>query len=77
MQPIDICADFTRGTKPMTLGMIMACLLVEKELQYVPYNPETKHMHGPYFITDEKYSFSFLNFFQFNPFQSNRIILVI
>jgi hypothetical protein len=30
MQPTDIGADFTGGTKPMTLGMIMACLPAER-----------------------------------------------
>lgn len=50
LYPIDIGADFTGGTKPMTLGMIMACLPPERELQYVSYNPKTQQMHGPYFI---------------------------
>ncbi|MCX9011178.1 MAG: hypothetical protein OIN66_08655 [Candidatus Methanoperedens sp.] len=50
MNPIDIGADFTGGTKPMTLGMIMACLPPERELQYVSYNPKTQQMQGPYFI---------------------------
>ena len=46
----EIIADFTGGTKPMTVGMIMACLPPERELEYVPYNPQTKEMHGPYLI---------------------------
>jgi hypothetical protein len=50
LNPVDIGADFTGGTKPMTLGMIMACLPPERELQYVSYNPKTQQMHGPYFI---------------------------
>lgn len=50
MEPIEIIADFTGGTKPMTLGMIMACLPTERQLEYVSFNAETKEMHGPYFI---------------------------
>ena len=50
MEPIEIIADFTGGTKPMTLGMIMACLPPERQLEYVSFNAETKEMHGPYFI---------------------------
>ena len=46
----EIIADFTGGTKPMTVGMIMACLPRERDLEYVPYNPQTKAMHGPYLI---------------------------
>lgn len=46
----EIVADFTGGTKPMTVGMIMACLPRERELQYVPYNHQTEEMHGPYLI---------------------------
>jgi hypothetical protein len=50
LEPIDIGADFTGGTKPMTLGMIMACLPPERELEYVSYNNKTNQMYGPYFI---------------------------
>jgi hypothetical protein len=32
----DIIADFTGGTKPMTVGMIFACLAPTRALQYVP-----------------------------------------
>lgn len=46
----EIIADFTGGTKPMTVGMIMACLPRERELEYVPYNPQTKQMNGPYLV---------------------------
>lgn len=49
-RPEEIVADFTGGTKPMTVGMIMACLPRERELQYVPYNQQTREMHGPYLI---------------------------
>jgi hypothetical protein len=50
MDKMDIGSDFTGGTKPMTLGMIMACLPQERELQYVSFNADTKRMYGPYFI---------------------------
>jgi CRISPR-associated protein (Cas_Cas02710) len=46
----EIIADFTGGTKPMTVGMIMACLPRERDLEYVPYNPQMKEMHGPFLI---------------------------
>lgn len=32
----DVIADFTGGTKPMTVGMIFACLSPSRHLQYVP-----------------------------------------
>lgn len=48
--PQEIIADFTGGTKPMTVGMIMACLPRERDLEYVPFNPQSKQMHGPYLI---------------------------
>jgi CRISPR-associated protein (Cas_Cas02710) len=32
----DIIADFTGGTKPMTVGMVFACLTPSRSLQYVP-----------------------------------------
>lgn len=32
----DVIADFTGGTKPMTVGMIFACMTPERKLQYVP-----------------------------------------
>ncbi|MEM9543940.1 MAG: hypothetical protein AAGA60_31210 [Cyanobacteria bacterium P01_E01_bin.42] len=46
----DIVADFTGGTKPMTVGMIMACLPGDRELEYVAYNPVTQQMMGPFVI---------------------------
>jgi hypothetical protein len=32
----DVIADFTGGTKPMTVGMVFACLTPSRSLQYVP-----------------------------------------
>lgn len=46
----EIIADFTGGTKPMTVGMIMACLPRDRELEYVPYNQSTGQMDGPFVI---------------------------
>lgn len=51
----DVIVDFTGGTKPMSVGMIMACLPGERSLEYVAYDPETKTMHGP-FLIDYQYS---------------------
>jgi hypothetical protein len=48
--PVDLIADFTGGTKPMTVGMIMACLPRARELEYIPYHPQKKLMNGPYLI---------------------------
>lgn len=36
----DVTADFTGGTKPMTVGMIFGCLSPRRKLQYVPANRE-------------------------------------
>jgi hypothetical protein len=48
--PSELIADFTGGTKPMTVGMIMACLPAERELEYVTFNPQTKQSYGPFLI---------------------------
>ncbi|MBW4490233.1 MAG: hypothetical protein KME12_20835 [Trichocoleus desertorum ATA4-8-CV12] len=46
----DMIADFTGGTKPMSVGMIMACLPRHRELEYVSFNPATKQTFGPFLI---------------------------
>ncbi|NJM67718.1 MAG: hypothetical protein HC851_19640 [Acaryochloris sp. RU_4_1] len=51
----DLIADFTGGTKPMSVGMIMACLKSDRELEYVSFNPIQKQSYGPY-IVDYQYS---------------------
>ncbi len=51
----EIIADFTGGTKPMTVGMIMACLPRNRELEYVPFNQSTGQMDGP-FVIDYQHS---------------------
>ena len=50
----DIIADFTGGTKPMTTGMIMACLPPKRELEYVSLSSD-RQMHGP-FLVDYQHS---------------------
>jgi hypothetical protein len=50
LQPSDIIVDFTGGTKPMSVGMIMAALPVERTLQYIAFNPATRQMYGPFSI---------------------------
>jgi hypothetical protein len=52
--PSEIIADFTGGTKPMTVGMIMACLPTQRELEYVAYTP-SKGSSGP-FVVDYQHS---------------------
>jgi len=50
----EIIADFTGGTKPMTTGMIMACLPPHRELEYVSLSAD-RQMHGP-FLVDYQHS---------------------
>jgi hypothetical protein len=59
-EPHEIVADFTGGTKPMSIGMIMACLLRERDLEYVPFNLQTKEMHGPYLIDYQHSAFDLI-----------------
>jgi hypothetical protein len=54
-EPNDLIADFTGGTKPMSVGMIMACLPTLRELEYVSYNSATQQSHGP-FLVDYQHS---------------------
>lgn len=51
----DIIVDFTGGTKPMSVGMVMSCLKSDRSLEYVAYDPESKTMYGP-FLIDYQYS---------------------
>jgi len=51
----EIIADFTGGTKPMSVGMIMACLPTKRELEYVAFNFATKTSSGP-FLIDYQYT---------------------
>lgn len=59
-EPIEIGADFTGGTKPMSIGMIMACLPAERELEYVAYNPKTRQMSGPFLIDYQHSAFDLI-----------------
>lgn len=58
--PGDIIADFTGGTKPMTVGMIMACLPADRELEYVPFNINTGSMSGPFLIDYQHSAFGLM-----------------
>ena len=60
LEPREIIADFTGGTKPMSVGMIMACLPAERELQYVAYNQQTRQMSGPYTIDYQHSAFDLI-----------------
>lgn len=59
-EPEDIIADFTGGTKPMSVGMIMACLPAQRSLEYVSYNPVTKTSFGPYLIDYQHSAFDLI-----------------
>jgi hypothetical protein len=56
----EIIADFTGGTKPMSVGMIMACLPRDRELEYISYNQETKQSHGPFLVDYEHRAFDLI-----------------
>jgi hypothetical protein len=53
--PRELVADFTGGTKPMAVGMIMACLPADRELEYVSFNKVTRQSYGP-FVIDYQHS---------------------
>ena len=59
-EPDEIIADFTGGTKPMSVGMIMACLPAQRELEYVSFNPVEKISHGPYLIDYQHRAFDLI-----------------
>ncbi|MGH9904126.1 MAG: hypothetical protein ACRD8U_00925 [Pyrinomonadaceae bacterium] len=59
-KPSEIIADFTGGTKPMTVGMVMACLPRDRELEYVPFNNTTRKMDGPYVFDYEHSAFDLI-----------------
>lgn len=46
----DTVADFTGGLKQMSLGMIMATLMPDRDLEYVVYNSKTQQTHGPFLM---------------------------
>lgn len=57
----EIAADFTGGTKPMTVGMIMAGLKRDRVLEYVSFNPATKQSFGPYIIDYQHSAFDLIS----------------
>jgi hypothetical protein len=59
-EPREIIADFTGGTKPMSVGMIMACLPSQRELQYVSYNSKTMQSYGPFLIDYQHSAFDLI-----------------
>ncbi|XWK89046.1 MAG: hypothetical protein U7127_02960 [Phormidium sp.] len=54
----ELIADFTGGTKPMSVGMIMACLKRDRELEYVSYVPPTSF--GPFLIDYQHSAFDLI-----------------
>lgn len=56
----EIIADFTGGTKPMSVGMIMACLPTERELEYVAYNRAGVGSSGPFLIDYQHTAFDLI-----------------
>jgi len=59
--PYEVIADFTGGTKPMSVGMIMACLPAERELEYVSYTPDNKRSHGPFLVDYQHKAFDLMS----------------
>ncbi|AFY84036.1 CRISPR-associated protein [Oscillatoria acuminata] len=55
----EIAADFTGGTKPMSVGMIMACLKRDRVLEYVSYNKGQSF--GPYIIDYQHSAFDLIS----------------
>lgn len=60
LEPNDVIADFTGGTKPMSVGMIMACLPTDRSLEYVAFNSSTKTMSGPFLIDYQHSAFDLI-----------------
>ena len=58
-EPSEMIADFTGGTKPMSVGMIMACLPAERELEYVPFTREAG-MQGPFVVDYQHRAFDLI-----------------
>jgi hypothetical protein len=57
-EPGEMIADFTGGTKPMSVGMIMACLPSERELEYVSYSGGRSH--GPFVVDYQHRAFDLI-----------------
>lgn len=57
-EPHELIADFTGGTKPMTIGMIMACLPADRDLEYVSY--ANGQSHGPFLVDYQHRAFDLI-----------------
>ena len=55
-----VIADFTGGTKPMSVGMIMACLPRDRELEYAFYDQATGKSQGPFLVDYEHRAFDLI-----------------
>ncbi len=60
LEATQIIADFTGGTKPMSVGMIMACLPTDRSLEYVAWNPQKQTMSGPFLIDYQHSAFDLI-----------------
>lgn len=60
LEPSELISDFTGGTKPMAVGMIMACLKRGRELEYVALDPVTRSSQGPYLIDYQHNAFDLI-----------------
>jgi CRISPR-associated protein (Cas_Cas02710) len=60
-EPYEVIADFTGGTKPMTAGMIMACLPAERQLEYVSYTVADQRSHGPFLVDYQHKAFDLMS----------------
>ncbi|MCY7273938.1 MAG: hypothetical protein LH702_09340 [Phormidesmis sp. CAN_BIN44] len=58
-EPSELIADFTGGTKPMAVGMIMACLPAERELEYVSYTKDGGSQ-GPFVVDYQHRAFDLI-----------------
>ncbi|MFB2897740.1 hypothetical protein ACE1CI_32895 [Aerosakkonemataceae cyanobacterium BLCC-F50] len=56
----ELIADFTGGTKPMSVGMIMACLKRDRELEYVSFVFASKQSFGPFLIDYQHSAFDLI-----------------
>ena len=62
-EPDELIADFTGGTKPMSVGMIMACLPRARDLEYVSGKRDAEgdfQSYGPFVIDYQHSAFDLL-----------------
>jgi len=53
LTPTDVISDITGGTKPMSLGMMLACLDAQRDLQYIPQRTEPGRDGRPVVVSAE------------------------